>query len=451
MIALDHIIAIAVRDPTVLDRLGPALRSDLVVANPYQRRIIEFADTFYLDHQKLPGSGDWELWITTLGGPLQQGTRDALGRLLALDVSTFTPDYLATTAIKQLQCAATEVARARLNSVQQLEPEVFSALAHQIEQIQSSGLQGLTRLADLDVWAKPPREDAVIPTGFPKLDREIRGWGKELWMIIADSGVGKSMLLQNFTANAARRGNRCLHITLEVGLRPQIYRYYRQLAQVTRGEFVAHPKAVRKSLDHWFRYAKGEILLLQYPAYSVTPDDLKRIVEQVQRITGDIDVLTLDYLDLLTLPTATAARHAYTDLGRITHEVRSLCPLFDLSCLTASQTVRRPENAARLVQRDMGDSYNKVRGADGILGLVQTEEEEEVMQGRLNVIKARDSGGRGFETQLYVNKDLALIQELNHPNTVELMRRLGHLPTTPQAPATSVANQLRGSAGVVTT
>jgi len=50
-------------------------------------------------------------------------------------------------------------------------------------------------------------------------------------------------------------------------------------------------------------------------------------------------------------------------------------------------------------------------------------------------LKARDSGGRGAEIGLYINRELAVIAELAHPNTVELMRRLGHLPTAaPLAP-----------------
>ncbi|KKL52941.1 hypothetical protein LCGC14_2280470, partial [marine sediment metagenome] len=36
--------------------------------------------------------------------------------------------------------------------------------------------------------------------------------------------------------------------------------------------------------------------------------------------------------------------------------------------------------------------------------------------------------GRGQEIPLYINRELAMIQELDHPNTVQLMQRLGHMP-----------------------
>lgn len=431
MITLEHVVAMAIREHTVLDHLGEALRNDLVLANPFYRRIVTFADEFMLKYHQVPGSGDWDVWMEALPeGNQRDGTREALGRLMEVDLSTFQPQYFATEALGHLQKAAVQVARARLNEVQDLEPDSFAALAEKVARVQSNNLAGLAYLADIDTWAHPVREEDLVPTGFPTLDRLIGGWGHELWIMFADSGVGKSMLLQNCLASAARKGKRGLHITLELGLRPQIHRYYRQLAHANRAEFRNTPDDVKRKLKHWFRFAQGEVVLLEFPAYSLDPDMLKRTIERVSRLIGDVNVIALDYLDLMTLPERERARRGYEDLGRITHEVRSLCSAFDMTVLTASQAVRRPERADRLSVRDMGDSYNKVRGADGLLSLVQTKEEEEVHQGRLGVLKVRDSGGRGQEIGLYINRELALIQELDHPNTVQLMKRLGHVVTT---------------------
>lgn len=429
MITIDHVVAFALRDRGILDQLGEALRSDLVLANPFYRRLAIFADDFYLKHHKLPASGDWELWLDSLHkGMEQDGTKEALGYLQALDLSAFTPGFFGPEALKQIQTAAVQVARARLNDIPNLPLDAFTTLADELNKIKLGSIQGLVRLRDTDTWVRQHREDDLFPTGYPMLDQLIGGWGKELWMIFADSGVGKSMWLQNAAANAAMAGKKVLHITLELGLRPQILRYYRQIAQVTKAQFNEDLVGTKGKLDKWFRYAQGEILLLEFPAFSLDPDQLKRIVERLLRSEGQIDLVTLDYLDLMVLPTKARAGNAYNDLGRITHETRSLCPGFDLTVLTASQAVRRPVNASRLTQQDMGDSYQKVRGADGLLSLVQTPEEEEMHQGRLGVLKVRDSGGRGTEIGVYINRELALIQELAHPNTKALMQALGHNP-----------------------
>lgn len=440
MITIETAVAFALRDPTVMSQLGPALQNDLVIPNQWHRKIIAFGDTFLLERRKLPSAGDWEMWLESLSAGMERDAcKEALGHLLhEVPTEGFDPAFFCEQALEPMRYAAASTARARINQMPVIEPDTFAGLAEKIASVRGGELQGLAKLADVETWAHAPREGDLISTGYPSLDKLIGGWGKELWIAFADSGVGKSMLLQNFAANAAVRGKRVLHVTLELGIGPQIRRYYRQIAQVSQSDFVAQETDIKKRLRQWFRMARGEVLLLEFPAYELAVDDLRRVLERVGRSRGAIDVLILDYLDLLGVPKAMRGRGAYEDLGRLTHQTRDLTKTFDLTVLTASQAVRRPEKAGRLTLRDMGDSYNKVRGADGLLSLVQTPEEEEVHQGRLGVLKVRDSGGRGTEISLYVNRELAVLQELDHPNTVQLMTRLGHLPNGKGKPLAAV-------------
>ncbi len=440
MITPETVIAAAIKSPLVMDQLGEALRSDLVTANPFFRRIAEFADDFLSQRRKLPSTGDYEVWLLSLEeGMLRDGTKEALGRLLAIDISGYDPSFFAGQIIDDLQRAAAQTARARLNASPAADPAALAALAEKVASIKTSGLQGLARLSDIGIWANPVAEDEYVSTGFPTLNSIIRGWGKELWIAFADSKMGKSILLQNFGSNLAVRGKNVLHITLELGLRPQIHRYYRQIAEMNQAEFNSAPERLRERLSQWFRLAQGTVYLMQLAPYSLDADGLKRLIERVNRRLADetgnpsaqVDVLVLDYLDLMTAKVRGnrgGGASAYEDLGHITHDTRGLCPIFDLTVLTVSQAVRKPAKAGRLTMQDMGDSYNKVRAADGLLSLVQTPEEAQVFQGRLGIVNARDSGGRGEEIPVYINRDLSLIQELDHPNTIQLMRRLGQLP-----------------------
>jgi replicative DNA helicase len=429
MISLETIVAMAVRNPVVMDTLGEALSSTLVLANPFLRAIATFAEEFYTKRNALPTSGDWDVWLSTLDeGLLRTGTTETLGRVLAARTEDYTADFFAEQVVGDLRRAAAAVARARLNEISTDDPELFLKLAEELNLIGQTRLEGLARLEDIDTWATTPRDDDLVGTGFPTLNDLMGGWGKELWIIFADSGVGKSILLQNFAVNAAIRGKNVLHVSLELGTRSQIHRYYRQIAEASRAEFNEDLDDVKKRLRRWFRFAKGSVGLLEFPAHSLTMEQLRGVIRRASRVIGQVDVLVTDYLDLMVGSKKSSRSGEYADLGYLTHEGRALCPQFDLTHLTASQSVRRPQNSNRLTLRDMGDSYNKVRAADGILALNQTDAEEEAYQGRLGVLKVRDSGGRGTEIPLYINRELAVIQELSHPNTVQLMRRLGHLP-----------------------
>ncbi len=430
MISPEKVIAFAIRDRTVLDQLGPALRSDLVVANPLHRLIITFADDFFSEKRKLPLPGDWELWLAGLPAGQKDGVKEALGQLFVIDTSGHDASYFAQQVISDLRSTAARNAVARLNAQpSEISAEALQLLNAQVEAIESGGITGLANLRDVDTWTKSlALEDPLLPTGWPSLDKLIGGWGEELWVIFADSGVGKSMFLQNAGKSGMQRGKLTIHISLELGIRPQIRRYYREIAQATQGEFVSDLEGSKKKVRHWLRFAKGELLLLEYPAYSLDTDQLKRVIDRIGRTYDDVGLIIIDYADLLILPKRMQSRSRYEDLGRISHLVRALSSEFAAPVLSASQAVRKPGNAMRLTLKDMGDSYDKVRAADGILSLVQTEEEEKNHQGRIGVLKVRDSGGRGNEIPVYMNRELALIADLDHPNTLHLMKRLGHLP-----------------------
>lgn len=437
MISLETVVAVAVQHPAALTQLGEVLRSDLVLANPFLRRVAEFADEFFVRYRKLPGVGDWEAMLLSLpGGNVRDGTREVLGRVLTLDTSGYTPEYFPTAIIGDLRTGAADVARSRLNALQVPDPDAFGELAKRVEAVQLAANDQFARLGDLNVWLQPEREGDRMPSGMPTLDRFVGGWGKELVLLFADSGVGKSIMLQNWAAAAAVRGKNILHVTLELALRPQIGRYYRQIAESSRAEVAQDVQRVRSRLEHWFRLAHGQVYLYQAPAYELTMVQLRRLVERAARAMDNrVDGIVLDYLDLCAPSEKSSRGGDYVDLGRLTHEARSLCPEFDVTVWTASQAVRRPQKAGRLTMKDMGDSYKKVQGTDILCALNQTDKEEEVYQGRLGLLKVRDSGGRGQEVGLYINRELALIAELTHPNTIQLMRRLGHLPEQLQVAA----------------
>jgi len=136
VITLDLIIAVALRHEHVMEQLGAALTNDLVVANPFQRRCAELAIRFLQQYRKLPASGDWQLWLETLeAGMMRDGTKEALGRLLAIDTSGYDPVYFAETTRPILEEAAAQIARARLNETQTVAPGAFAEIADKIGKI----------------------------------------------------------------------------------------------------------------------------------------------------------------------------------------------------------------------------------------------------------------------------------------------------------------------------
>ncbi len=187
---VDELVAVCLTNRPVLDHLAPRLCSDLVMANPFLRRIISFAAAFSTEHRQLPAPGDWGLWVDSLeAGMVRDGTRESLGRVLALDVSTYTPDFVTTEADRTLAQAAVHVARARLNEVSEVSPEAFLALAAQVEAVSHNGSQPADVFPTLQALMQ---DDALMQTPDELVPRLV--WHSTLTVLAGPAFSGKSTL-----------------------------------------------------------------------------------------------------------------------------------------------------------------------------------------------------------------------------------------------------------------
>lgn len=428
MISIPRILATALRHERVLVSLRRALTSQLVTANPFHRSIIGFAAEFWDQQKALPKPGDFEFWISTLNEQQQEGMRNALSEITSQPPETWTPEYIAKEVTVILKSTAARNSVARLSQlVPNVTAEDINLLAEEIKTIEPVTLEGLVDIADVDRWVYQVQdEDPRITTGFPSLDRLIGGFKKELVFIMADTGLGKTSLLINLGAAAVLHGSRVFHLTFELSPENTLRRYYRRVAEVNPSQYRSKPEVVVDRVKHWLKLAKGSAHILYQGAYTVNPDALEAMVDQFVDLHGGVDLLILDYLDLMKAPNG--FRSEYEALGQVSHTVRNLCDEFDCTVISATQAGRVSHRRKHLRLDAMGDSYNKARAADVVLGLVQSDEEYEANQGRIGLLKVRENPGRGIEIPVYINLDLMLIADLDHPNTQRVIKEYGHLP-----------------------
>lgn len=428
MISLPRILATAIRNARVLISLRKALVSTLVTANPYHRSIISFAGEFYDVQKTLPKSGDFEFWISTLPEGQQEGVKIALEEITSQPIDDWTPEYIAIEVAKVLKETASRNAVARLG---QLVPNIpvtaLHDLSEEIAGIQPVTLEGMVNLAEVEKYVFPtPDEEARISTGFPSLDNYIGGFKKELVFVMADTGLGKTSLLINLGAAAMLKGSRVLHLTLELSAENTLRRYYRRIAEVRPQVYRSETKLVVDRVKHWLQYAKGSAHILYQGAYTLGSSDLGAIIEQFAVLNNGLDLLILDYLDLLKPPNG--FKSEYESLGQLSHTVRNLCSTYDCTVISATQASRGAHRRRHLRLDTMGDSYRKAQAADVVLGLVQSDEEYEANQARIGLLKVRENPGRGIELPVYFNLDFMLIADLDHPNTQRIIGELHHQP-----------------------
>lgn len=425
MITIQRIIAQALRDAASFVMLRGALTSTLAVPNPYQRKVVTWVAAFWDQYRQLPKAGDYEFWLTTLNEQDKGGVEQVLGEVLTLPEEDWTSEYITSSVTDVLRDVAARAAVARLGTmVPDVKPEAFEILTEEIRRIQPITIHGLKDMADVSQWIFSGHDELPkVATGFAGLNQFIGGFRSELVFVLADSGVGKTSLLVNLGANAALRGARVFHITFELSAENTLKRYYRRVSESPPGEVRQHPEIVVDRVNHWLRFAKGSVHVLYQQPYGIGADELRALVDQFVQLHGGVDLVILDYLDLMKPP---ESKSEYEGLGKLSHMVRNIGIQHEATMLSATQATRGAHRVRHLRLDMMGDSYRKVQAADIIIGFLQADEEYEANQGRLALLKIRENPGRGAEVPVYVNLDLMLIADLDSANTRRIAQNYRH-------------------------
>lgn len=186
-----------------------------------------------------------------------------------------------------------------------------------------------------------------VPTGFNELDEYLCGGltKPELTIVGARPGKGKSAFLLAAAMNAAKEGFHVGYFSLEmsaiqIGQRELAAR---SLVPITKQRYGRD----RLTDDDWARMAEGLTLLQSeglnerlhiYQSYGLTIERLSNIARHaVQR--GEMDLLVLDYIQLLKTVEKTAAEHER--LGHISKGLKQLALTLDIPILTAAQVRRQ--------------------------------------------------------------------------------------------------------------
>lgn len=246
-----------------------------------------------------------------------------------------------------------------------------------------------------DQFHKSSTSGVVAPTGIPQIDVALGGGVQpgELGTWMADSGVGKSITLINQGCLSLLSGRKVYHVNLEGKRTIPIFRYLSRLSflpynEVKTGIF-SSPEAKSRYEEAKKKY-DSNLLIHHVSSFDFTVEDLYAKCKEVRK-SFPFEVLIVDYGDLLTTREKMELRHQQTTVFR---GLAKLAAVFEVPTLTASQATR-PEkefNSEKfwITQRNMSESYEKVRVSSVILTLNRTTREELENKLRVGLIKNRD-------------------------------------------------------------
>tara|TARA_Y100000591_G_C21843897_1_gene707441 strand:- start:1983 stop:3338 length:1356 start_codon:yes stop_codon:yes gene_type:complete len=317
-------------------------------------------------------------------GAVNKQLRDFLVRIQSDDVND--KEYIKDQAIDfcKKQC----LKKAILESANLVKKGNYDSITKIINEALSKGNDqnfGHDWFMDIDNrYVKKSRKP--ITTGWQRIDEITKGGigAKELAVVIAPTGAGKSMVLVHLGAQALMLGKKVVHYTLELADTVVGIRYDSCLAKIDLRDIMDSKDLVKEKIQD----VSGKLIIKEYPTKSASTKSLKNHLEKLRKQNILPDVVIVDYADLLR-PISHGAEKRH-DLEGIYEELRGMATEFECAFITASQTNRGGLNAEVITMESISEAFNKCFVADFIFSLSRTPQDKQANSGRIFIAKNRN-------------------------------------------------------------
>jgi replicative DNA helicase len=229
-----------------------------------------------------------------------------------------------------------------------------------------------------------------IPIGMPQFDNLLfhKGLGKgELTVFMAFAKRGKTLAIWDFGKRFALQGYNVLGITLEVSKSVIGSRLDANVSGVTMADLIDEADAAEQGVKKAGLRA-GRYDIYEFPSNSLTPNDVKNLIEQRKADGFVYDAVIVDYLDIMApnrwMPNEIAnSKNIWSDMRGIAQEENFVM-------LSATQTNREGIKGAVADDIDVADDINKIRIADLVMSINATEEEMKNGEARIFFAASRN-------------------------------------------------------------
>lgn len=252
-----------------------------------------------------------------------------------------------------------------------------------------------------------PRFRNPISTGWDLIDNICKGGlgQKELGVVIAPTGAGKSMVLVHLGTQALKAGKTVVHYTLELQDTVIASRYDSCLTKVPLGSLMSFKEKIYEEVQD----IEGRLIVKEYPTKSATTHTIKTHLEKLKMRNINVDMIIVDYADLLR--PVRSLREKRNELETIYEELRGIASEMECPIWTASQTNRSGLNAEVITMEAISEAFNKCFVSDFIFTVSRTVDDKVANSGRVFVAKNRN-GPDGLVFPIFMDTSTVSIKVL---------------------------------------
>ena len=256
-----------------------------------------------------------------------------------------------------------------------------------------------------------------VGTGWNKIDNLTKGGlgAGDLTVVIAPTGAGKSHVLVHLGSEALKQGKNVVHYTLELSDTAVARRYDACLTGHNLDELLEQ----KDSIFDKIKDVDGQLIIKEYPTKSATTVTIKNHLEKVRQNQMEVDMVIVDYGDLLRGTYRTAEKRH--ELESIYEELRGIAQEFNCPLVTASQTNRKGLSEEVITMESISEAFNKCFVADFIISLSRTIKDKNSNIGRIFVAKNRN-GPDGIIFSIFMDTGSVSIKVLEQDDVCQIQR-----------------------------
>lgn len=268
------------------------------------------------------------------------------------------------------------------------------------------GMQYFTKDGQSKHWEYINNPEAKIPTMWSGLDRYTNNGipkeGKFLGLILAQSGLGKSLFLSNLAVNFLRQGLTVGVISLEMSENVYAQRFSAHISGDNINRLKETTSSSREKIERFYKeHPTANLIIKEYPPRSINSRNIDCYLERLREHGIKLDVLIVDYLNLV-VPNR-KSDNMFQDGMLVSEELRALSYKWEIPIMSAVQANTEGMGNENIDMENVSQSRGIVFTADFIGALYQLEQDREAGNITMRLIKNRLGGEIGKKILFNIN------------------------------------------------
>lgn len=239
------------------------------------------------------------------------------------------------------------------------------------------------------------RVEEKVPFDLDMLNSITKGGlsKKTLNVVLAGTGVGKSLFMCHVAASTLMQGKNVLYITMEMAEERIAERIDANLLNLTMDELKAVDKDIfENKVAKLATKTQGKLIIKEYPTASAHAGHFRALLEELKMKKDFLpEMVIIDYLNICASQRMKqgANVNSYTYVKSIAEEIRGLAVEYAVPILSATQTTRSGFTNSDPGLEDTSESFGLPATVDLMLALISTEELEQLNQIMVKQLKNR--------------------------------------------------------------